>query len=427
MGSVESTSSFSPGKLIVKRTEQIWLYPDKSLSHFCHLSKNLYNEANYLIKQTLYIQGHWLRYPALYHHIKTSPNYRELPAQTAQQILKLLDRSWKGFFEAIKEWKIHPEKFKKKPMPPGYKKRNGEHILVFTNQQVHIQENRLKFPKKVGLEVKTRLHEDTNLRETRIIPKGVGYVLEIVYAKEIISKEMSRHCVAGIDLGVRNLVTLVNNIGKKPIVIKGGVAKSINQFYNKEMARLKQVYTRQCIKLGNKLKRLINKRNRKLHDLFHKASRLIVDWCLVHDLGTLVIGYNKGWKQKVFLGRKNNQNFVHLPFSKLIRQIAYKAEENGIHVILQEENHTSKCSFLDQEPITHQEIYLGKRQSRGLFKSAKGILINADVNGAYNIIKKAIPKAFRVDGIEGVGLHPERCEKLFRRELIPTRSIFITS
>ncbi|MFQ5820155.1 MAG: RNA-guided endonuclease InsQ/TnpB family protein [Candidatus Heimdallarchaeota archaeon] len=406
----------------VKRTEQIWLKPSKTLRHFCHLSKNLYNQANYLIKQVLAKKEkeecRWLRYQTLYHLLKTSPNYRALPAQSAQQTLKFIDRNWKSFFEAIKEWKKDPEKFKAKPEPPKFKPKNGEYILVFTNQQIRMQRNHLKFPQKVGLEVKTRLPKDTNLREVRIIPKGVGYVLEIVYEKEIPPEAGNYRRVVGIDLGVHNLVTMVNNFGEQPIVIKGGVAKSINQYYNKQRAWLQRIYERQGIKMGTKLKKLTAKRDRKLHNHFHKVSRFIVDWCVQHDVGMLVIGYNTEWKQHANMGRKTNQNFVQLPFSKLIQQIEYKAEEKGIHVLLQEESHTSKCSFLDQEPIDHQEAYMGKRKSRGLFKSANGILINADVNGAYNIIRKAIPKAFPVDGIEGVGLHPERYQGIFRRWLI---------
>ena len=191
-------------KIVVKRIEQIWLKPNQTLRWFCHISKNLYNEANYRIKQALREQGKRLRYSQLYHHIKGSPNYRELPAPCAQQTLKLINRNWKAFFAAIKAWKEDPENFLKKPEPPGFKPKNGEYILVFTNQQVQIREDWLKFPKKIGLEVITRLPEDTNLRETRIIPKGAGYVLEIVYEKEITPKVRDRHRVVGIDLGVCN-------------------------------------------------------------------------------------------------------------------------------------------------------------------------------------------------------------------------------
>jgi len=232
------------------------------------------------------------------------------------------------------------------------------------------------------------------------------YVLEIVYETEITLTARDQHRVAGIDLGVTNLVTLVNNIGDPPLIIKGGVAKSINQLYNKEMAQIQQIYAHQGVKTGNKIKELLNKRNRKLHDHFHKVSRFVVDWCVSHNVGTLVVGYNADWKQGIKMRKKTKQNFVQIPFSKLVQQIQYKAEERGIQVILQEESHTSKCSFLDQELIEYHEKYVGRRKNRGLFRSVEGIVINADVNGGYNIIRKALPKAFSVDGIEGVGLHP---------------------
>jgi IS605 OrfB family transposase len=344
--------------------------------------------------------------------LKESENYKSLPAQTAQQILRLLDKSWKSFFKAIREYKDRPEKFKVRPNLPKYKKKDGEHILVLTNQQCKIREDgSLKFPKLVGLDVKTRLDKETNLREVRIIPKGIGYIVEIVYEREVNPEDLDENKIAGIDLGVRNLVAEGNNIGEKPIVVKGGICKSINQFYNKEMGRIQRIYESQGIKTGKKSKKLFNKHNRKIKDHLHKVSRFIVDYCSQNDIGTLVIGNNEDWKQNANIGKRNNQNFVQIPFSLLINQIKYKAEEKGINVILQEESHTSKCSFLDDEYIEHHEKYVGKRFKRGLFRSAKGIIINADVQGAYNIIKKAIPKAFarvEADEIEGVGLHPLR-------------------
>jgi putative transposase len=398
----------------VKRTEQIWIKPNEDISSLAHISKNLYNEANYLIRQEFFKTGRWIRYYDLNKKLKESENYRSLPAQTAQQVLRLLDKSWKSFFKAIKVWSKEPEKFKARPKLPKYKKKDGEHILVLTNQQCKIREDRsLKFPRLLGLEVKTRLDKETNLREVRIIPKGIGYIVEIVYEKEVNPEEedLDENRIAGIDLGVRNLVTVGNNIGEKPIVVKGGICKSINQFYNKEIGRIQRTYESQKIKMGKKSKRLFDKRNRKIKDHLHKVSRFIVDYCSQNDIGTLVIGNNEEWKQNANIGKRNNQNFVQIPFSLLINQIKYKAEEKGINVILQEESHTSKCSFLDDEYIGHHEKYVGKRFKRGLFRSAKGIIINADVQGAYNIIKKAIPKAFarvEADEIEGVGLHPLR-------------------
>lgn len=395
---------------IVKRTEQIWVKEDETLATLCHLSKNLYNEANYIIRQEFFKTGKWIRYYELNSLLKESENYRSLPAQTAQQILMLLDKAWKSFLKAIKEWKAHPEKFKERPRIPKYKAKDGAHILVFTNQQAKLRDGFLILPKKVGLKIKTRIEK--GLKEVRIIPKGVGYVLEIVYEKAMKVVERNKERIVGIDVGVRNLVTIVSNIGEKPIVVKGGVARSINQYYNKEQARIQSIYDGQGIKTGRKMKNLSVKRERKLNDFFHKTSRFVVDWCEEHEIGTIVIGHNDNWKQGVELGKRNNQSFVQIPFTKLVHQIEYKAEEKGIDVILQEESHTSKCSFLDNEPIEHRERYVGKRKSRGLFRSARGVIINADVNGAYNIAKKAIPKAFarvEADEIEGVGLHPLRC------------------
>jgi len=281
-------------------------------------------------------------------------------------------------------------------------------MLIFTNQQVKLKDNTLLFPKKVGIQIKIRLPESTDIREVRIIPRGVGYVLEIVYTKKITPKPLNKDNFLAIDLGVCNLITAVNNNGLKPFVIKGGVVKSINQYYNKEKARIQSTYDRQGIKTGKTLKKLTDKRNKKINDFFHKSSITIIDYCMNNDLGIVVIGYNRNWKQNCRIGKRNTQNFVTIPYYKLVQQLEYKAEEKGITVIKQEESHSSKCSFLDNEPVEHHNKYVGKRISRGLFQSKKGTIINADVNGAYNILKKAILNAFEADRIEDVGLHPTR-------------------
>ena len=203
----------------VIRTEQIRIKPHKNLSWFCHLSKNLYNEGNYLIRQDFFNHRKWIRYKSLYHLLKASDNYHHLPAQTAQQVLRLLDWSWKSFFRAISEWKKNKSKFQGRPKPPRYKPKNGEFLLVFTNQQVKLKDNILLFPKKVSFQLKTRLHDKTDIREARIIPKGVGYMVEIVYKKKILPKSLNKDNIIAIDLGVRNLITVVNNKSLKPLVI----------------------------------------------------------------------------------------------------------------------------------------------------------------------------------------------------------------
>ena len=392
------------------RTEQIWMKPNKNISNLCHLSKNLFNQGNYIIKNAE--KGNWVRYGELDKILNAkgtnpSENYRQLPACAAQNVLSLLDDGWKLFFKLIKEWKVQPDKFYSKPNPPKYKKKNGEHLLIFTNQQCKIKNNILKFPKKIGIEIKTRLLDDTNLREVRIIPKGVGYVCEIVYQEEVDIKKTDSSRIAGIDFGSKNIVAMVNNIGLKPIVIKddGKGIKSINQFYNKRNAILQNIYAKQGIKDGDKLRRLRTKRDKKANDWLHKLTRFVVNWCVKHNIGTMVVGYNPDWKQKIELGKRNNQNFVLIPFDIIIQKLSYKVEEYGIILKEQEESHTSICSFLDNEEIRHHEKYLGKRIIRSLFKSAKGIIIHADVNGAYNIIKKAKSD---FNGGGGCALHPLR-------------------
>lgn len=401
------------------RTEQIWFQPNKTISNLCHLSKNLYNQANYIIKQTLDKEKKWVHFGDLeniFNGKGTNPseNYKQLPSNTAQHILISIDKSWKCFFNSIKSWKKNPDKFHSKPNPPHYKKKNGEHILFFTNRQCKIKDNILKFPKKVGLELETRLSDNTNLREVRIIPKGVGYVCEIVYEREVEVEEENKDRVVGIDFGSKNIIAMVNNIGLKPIVIKddGSGIKSINQFYSKRKAELQSIYDLQGIKDGDKLRRLKEKRDKKANNWIHKLTRWIVDWCIKHNIGTIIVGHNPNWKQKIKLGCRNNQNFVLIPFDKIIQKLSYKAEELGIALKEQEESHTSKCSFLDDELLEHHNKYVGKRIIRSLFRSAKGIIIHADVNGAYNIVKKAIPEAFvktKVNGGGGCALHPLCC------------------
>lgn len=401
---------------IVTRTEQIQ-FTSETIGSLCHASKNLFNFSNYLVRQRFFEndklykengeKGKHLWYKELYPLVKSSEPYKALLAQTAQQTLKLLDKSWKGYFMSFKAWLAHPEDFLGKPKPPKYKAKNGEHVLVFTNQQCKIKDGILKFPKIVGLALKTRL-ADVDLREVRIIPNGVNYVCEIVYNKEVFPAEINSTRVIGIDTGERNIVTIANNFGAKPIVVKGSTANSMNQFYNKEKARVQSIYDKLGIKYGGKLRHLDFKRNNKIKDYFHKLSRFIVDYAKDNNVKTIVIGKNVNWKQEINIGKRNNQRFVQLPHAKLIEMIQYKAEELGIEVVLQEESHTSKCSFLDNESVEHHSKYVGRRIKRGIFKTAKGILINADVNGALNIIRKATLKAFTADGVEGVGLHPDR-------------------
>jgi len=391
----------------VKLTEVIQVEYSLELSKLCHLAKNLYNLANWYVRQDFFNFNNILTYYDLDFILKTKQAYQSLPSQTSQQILKYVNRNWKSYFKALREYQKNYKKFKRKPKIPGYKKKNGESIAIFTNQQCEIKIGYLYFPRKINLNpIKTRITE--RLKEVRIIPLGIKYKIEIVYEKEEDNLGLDKDHILSIDLGLNNLITAVNNNGCRPFVIKGGMIKSINQYYNKQLAYYRSIEN----KKGNfadtkRIQKLHLTRNNKLSTLFHRISKTIIEYCTLNNIGTIVIGYNHEWKQKINIGKRNNQKFIQIPFLKLVKQIKYKAQLKGTRVLTVKENYTSKCSFLDNEPIGKHTTYVGKRISRGLFKTSKGILLNADVNGAYNIMKKAFPNAISVDGIEAFGLMPQ--------------------
>ena len=394
------------------RTEQIFIRDNGTVSKMCHISKNLFNQANYILRNQFFRKEKMAGYKELAKQfaepsdMEENNNFQKLPAQTAQWTIKKVKQSWTSFFGALRSYKKNPELFNGVPKPPKYKHKNGEFMLVFTNQQCSIAHGILKFPKIMDLEVETRL-DDIDLREVRIIPSGAGYNVEIVYTKEIGNvSELSPKRILGMDIGVKNIITIGNNISEKGIAVKGGVLKSINQYFNKELARLKSVNDKQGNKENTKrINRLYMVRNRKIKDIMHKLSKAVIAYTRTNEIDTIVIGHNNGWKQSVDIGKKNNQNFVQIPFNMLINQIYYKGQEYGINVVKQEESYTSKRSFLDNETIEEHETYLGKRIKRGIFKSSNGTLIHADLHASYNIMKKAIPEAF-VNGLEGIGLYP---------------------
>lgn len=394
-------------------TESIQVKKNEELSSLCHASKNLWNAGNYYIKQEYICLERFLNYHDLDYIFKSKESYKVLPAQTAQQALKLLEASWKSFFRAMKEWKANPRKFLGRPKPPRYKEKNGEMVAIFTNQQCKIKDGFLHFPKKANLKpVKTRIN--SKLHQVRVLPIGIGYKIEIVHEKEEIDLNLNKDNVASIDIGLNNIITMVNNIGEQPIVVKGGVVKSMNQYYNKQLSRYRSILNKQGVfKDSKRIKRLHQKRNNKINLEFHRISREVVDYLIKHDIGSIVVGYNEGWKQRCNIGKINNQKFVQLPFRFLINQIEYKCNLVGIDVFVEGEAYTSKASFLDGDliPIKHEKgkkyNFSGRRIQRGLYKSKKGTILNADTNGAYNIGRKAFPKAFDADGIEGAGLHPK--------------------
>lgn len=379
------------------------------LDEFCFKSKNLYNYANYIIRQEFINNGKWLRYNDLDKILKKEGNdydYRNMPlANSSQQCLKLLDKNWKSFFSSIKDYNKNPSKYLGRPKLPKYKSKNGRNILIVTNQNCKIKNGYIKFSKKFkGLLIKTKIRK--GLQQVRIIPKDKYLVIEIVYKTEDIEPLIDNGRYVGIDLGLDNFATITNNCGLIPLVINGKGLKSINQYYNKKISHYQSIAKRiNKLDYTNKMRNLTFKRNNKVDDFVHKASRFLVDYCRNNDINTIVIGNNKNWKQNSKMSKKVNQNFISIPYYNFIQKVQYKAEEFRIRVIVTEESYTSGTSFLDSDLPIKENYNKSRRKYRGLFISNNGIKINADVNGSYQIIKKVFPEAF-AEGIEGVGLHP---------------------
>lgn len=384
---------------------------------YTHLAKNLYNHANYLVRNEFADTGKWLRYQELDKILKKDfdfPDYRNMPAShSAQQVLRLLETNWKSFFRSIKDWSKNKDKYSGKPKLPKYKPKDGKMVLIVTNQQVRLKGDLLHFPKTFcGFTVKPRcitLDNFEKINQVRLVPKGQSFCLEVVYTISVDSELRSDNGrYMSIDLGLDNLATVVTNTGLNPIIVNGKGLKSDNQYYNKKKAHYQSVAKQMNNQhYTNRLYRLTQKRNLKIEDYLHKASRYIVDFALEHQINTIVIGNNKNWKQSNSLGKVTNQAFVSIPHQKLIDKICYKAQLCGIQVILTEESYTSGTSFLDGE-LPQKEFYNKKRRvHRGLFVSNDGFKINADVNAAFQIMKKVFPNVF-TDGIEGVVLHPVR-------------------
>ena len=312
-------------------------------------------------------------------------DYNALPQKVAQQTLKIVERNFKSFFSLLKL--KNKGKYKEKVKIPKYLDKDGKFVVTYTNQAISkkaLKEGFIQLSKS-SVRIKTNVKD---VQQVRLVPKGNHIVVEVLYKvneKENLDNN-DRYC--SIDLGVNNLATIGSNV-LKPIIINGKPLKSINQYYNKKLAKLKSELKNEN-KTSNRIKSLTNKRNNKVNDYLHKTSRLITNYLVSNNINTLIIGKNKEWKQDVNIGKRNSQNFVQIPHSRLINMLVYKCKLKGITVITTEESYTSKCSFLDNEHIKKHKEYLGKRVKRGLFQSSKGLLINADLNGSLNILKKVV-------------------------------------
>lgn len=359
----------------------------------CMKAKNLYNQSLYYYRQSLFGK---IKYFNEYELMQLFAEYKEesytdLPAQTSQQIIKLMFKNIKSWQIARKEYNKNPSKFLGRPKIPNYKKETS--ICIFTNQQVKIKDGFIVFQKMTGLpSIKTK---QNNVQQVRVIPKMNHCVIEVVYnVTEPTIKEYNGKWM-GIDLGLNNLMACTTN--DDAFIVDGKRLKSINQGFNKTRAKMKSIlpFMQKINSSGNKIqkgtsrriKALTEKRNRRVDDYIHKASRLIVDIAKEKNVTKIIVGNNKNWKNEINIGTKNNASFCSIPHDTLIDKIKYKAQLVGIEMICTQEAYTSKCSAIDLEPIEKQETYAGKRKRRGLFVTKDGLLINADCNGSLNIAR----------------------------------------
>ena len=380
------------------------------LDELCFLSKNLYNVALYHIRQYYKETGKYLSYNKLTKTLSDSNNldYRAMPyAQSAQQVLRQVDKQYKAFYASIKSKKM---KGKKVRLPKYKDKENRRNIFIYTNQVAKVSNGVVYIKTKEGTLSFNTVAD--NIQQVRLVPRANHIVVEIIYNKEYKTKEDNNR-YASIDLGLNNLCTLASNASQS-IIVNGKPLKSINHHYNKTKAKLQS-------KLPNnkhtskRINRLALRRNRKIKDYMHKVSRKIVEYMEANSLNTLFVGKNVGWKDSINLGRTNNQNFVSIPYNMLIHMLEYKCKLAGINAIIVNEAYTSKCSFLDREKISKHNSYAGRRVKRGLFISISNsdILINADVNGSLNIMRLGLERQnVKLDVIEEI-LRPENKRFVF--------------
>lgn len=376
----------------------------KTIKVLCRIAKNLTNEAIYNVRQYYFTEGEFLKYEKNYTLLKNSSNYKALNSNMAQQILKEVDGSFKSFFGLLKLAKQGKYAFKDCKLP-HYLPKDGYTTLVIGF--VRLNGSKLILPFSNSFKKKHKSVEitippillDKKVKEIRIIPKAKARFFEIqyIYEAENIQRNLNTNNALALDLGINNLVTAVSNSGKS-FIIDGRKLKSINQWFNKENARLQSVKDKQHFgkKTTNRQKVLARDRNNKVNDYMNKTARKVIDYCIANDIGTLVVGYNETFQRNSNIGKQNNQNFVNIPYGQLRDKLAYLCEFNGIVFVKQEESYTSKASFWDKDIIPtynadnpQNYTFSGKRVHRGQYKTANGKALNADVNGALNIMRKS--------------------------------------
>ena len=375
------------------------------LKELCRTAKNLTNQAIYNVRQHYFQEKQFLKYESNYHEMKNSESYKLLNSNMAQQTLKDVNEMFKSFFSLIKLAKQGKYNFKHIKLP-NYLPKNGYANLIIG--MINIKDDMIltvpysytfkkKYETKIQIKV-PKVLENKKIKEIRIIPKFNARFFEIQYTYEIQEEDikLNTNNALAIDLGINNLCTCVTNTGKS-FIVDGRKLKSINQFFNKQNAKLQSIKDKQNILRQTKQQFLISrKRKNRVDDYINKTCRYIINYCLTNNIGTLVIGYNQSFQCKANLGKRNNQIFTQLPFGKIREKLEYLCKRYNINYILQEESYTSKASFFDNDklpvynmdnPQTYE--FSGVRIKRGLYQTKNGYCFNADCNGALNILRKS--------------------------------------
>ena len=413
--------------IVIKKSHKLW----SSLDAISFLAKNLRNVALYEVRQHYFSKKKYLPYAQLAKSLTATRNvdYYALPTKVSQGILRGVDAEFKSFFGSLKSAKVSH-----KVSLPKYSLKNGRAVVPFNNQTVRFSRvtdtglfEYSLCPKSLDIRFTSRF---PNVKMVRVVPHSNYYSLECVYDVEVpdTNISLSDAPTMGVDLGINNFATFVTTNGHSGI-LNGRPLKSINQFYNKRKAKLQALLPKNQ-KTSKAIQALTTQRNFKLRWELHQLSHLLVNHAVSSGVGTIIIGNTSGWKQDSKLGKRNNQNFITIPFTRFIEQMTYKAQEAGINVVVTEESYTSKSSFLDRDhlpvyPTTSPvPAFSGKRLKRGLYRTGSGLLVNADANAACNIIRKVAPNTY-VDGVEGVVVRPVRVTALPNG--LPSTNFLVTS
>ena len=410
------------------------------LAHLCYHSARLYNVGLYSVRQHYFNTNSYLSYYANYHACKTNENYTILLSDTSQQILRLVDRDMQSFFKLLTLKKTG--KYSATVKLPKYKKSESLSTYVVQGRSCRIQKDgkvaiglTKKFRELYGIEdrrilftIPKNIQNVSEFKEIRIIPQfeGKQFSIEFIYESSKQLRKAEGDGYMSIDLGVSNLAscTIFSNGDAQQFIVDGRRLKSINHYYNKKAAMLKSEYAKnKSISSSNtkRMMRLMNGRSNRINDYFNRVVKILVNKCLNNGVTTLVIGYNKGQKQGISIGKVNNQNMVMIPFYKLRQKLQYQCELHGIFYCPQEESYTSKASCLDDDviPVYGEAVsvsFSGKRIHRGLYRASDGTVLNADINGSINILKKYFKErksnvAFTTDDVRVLLNAP--CERLY--------------